>query len=411
MGKFENFLNMAGNGIVGSALGGVGKTIGGIFGSIGAGARMRKNIKAQEEAQMRLNEQAAKLNYQYGEEAANNAFERQMKMYERSYKDQSYEAMRKQMEEAGLSVGLMYGGSGAGGAGGATSGAPMGATGGAEAGNAGTVVAAAMEQELGLQRIGLEIASLKQDIENKEKTGANIDASTENLKEDSALKKEDAALKKAQTATENDTRKLKVKKLFEETKGTWIENARKLYEDRFENTPHEKRGMKIADAIFGEHTIVGERLRSQEGRAETFRAIQEAFKAQGDTTLVESLKKVNEARAETMYIEAMAAILQGNAAVAQAKCREIEAMVAQRRFAWDTGEMVTWRTYYDCATQGVQALGTLLGGVGVGKAVGKVLQRKDMIEVPPMKPNIVNPTNREIKEVGLWGTPQPWARN
>lgn len=404
MGKFENFLNMTGSSIIGGALGGVGKAIGGIFGSIGAGARMRKNIKAQEEAQMRLNEQAAKLNYQYGEQAANNAFERQMKMYERSYKDQSYEAMRKQMEEAGLSVGLMYGGSGAGGAGGATSGAPMGATGGAEAGNAGTVVAAAMEQELGLQRMGLEIASLKQDIENKEKTGANIDASTENLKED-------AALKKAQTTTENDTRELKVKKLFEETKGTWIENVRKLYEDRFENTPHEKRGMKVADAMFGEHTIVGERLRSQEGRAETFRAIQEAFKAQGDTTLVESLKKVNEARAETMYIEAMAAILQGNAAVAQAKCREIEAMIAQGRFAWDTGEMVTWKTYFDCATQGVQALGTLLGGVGVGKAVGKVLQRKDMIEVPPMKPNIVNPTNREIKEVGLWGTPQPWARN
>lgn len=404
MGKFGNFLNMAGNGIVGSALGGVGKATGGVFGSIGAGARMRKNIKAQEEAQMRLNEQAAKLNYQYGEQAANNAFERQMKMYERSYKDQSYEAMRKQMEDAGLSVGLMYGSSGAGGAGGATSGAPMGATGGAEAGNAGAVVAAAMEQELGLQRMGLEIASLKQDIENKEKTGANIDASTENLKED-------AALKKAQTTTENDTRELKIKKLFEETKGTWIENARKRYEDEFENTPHEKRGMKIADAMFGEHTIVGERLRSQEGRAETFRAIQEAFKAQGDTTLIESLKKVNEARAETMYIEAMAAILQGNAAVAQAKCREIEAMIAQGRFAWDTGEMVTWRTYYDCATQGVQALGTLLGGVGVGKAVGKVLQRKDMIEVPPMKPNIVNPTNREIKEVGLWGTPQPWARN
>lgn len=404
MGKFGNFLNMAGNGIVGGALGGVGKAVGGIFGSIGAGARQRKYLEAQEQAQMRLNEQAAKLNYQYGEAAANNAFERQMKMYERSYKDQSYEAMRKQMEEAGLSVGLMYGGSGAGGAGGATSGAPMGATGGAEAGNAGTVVAAAMEQELGLQRMGLEIASLKQDIENKEKTGDNIDASTENLKED-------AALKKAQTTTENDTRELKVKKLFEETKGTWIENARKKYEDEFENTPHEKRGMKIADAMFGEHTIVGERLRSQEGRAETFRAIQEAFKAQGDATLVESLKKVNEARAETMYMEAMAAILQGNAAVAQAKCREIETVIARERFAWDTGEKVTWKTYYDCATQGVQALGTLLGGVGVGKAVGKVLQRKDMIDVPPMKPTIVNPTNREIQGAGLWGIPQPWARN
>lgn len=400
MGNFGNYLKMAGGSIMGGLTAGIGKGVTGLFGGIGAGARQRKLLKAQEQAQMRLNEHAAKLNYDFGEAAANNAFERQMKMYERSYEDQSYKAMRKQMEDAGLSVGLMYGGGGAGGAGGATSGAPMGATGGAEAGNAGTAIAAAVEQELGLQRMGLEVASLKQDIENKKKTGENIEASTENLKED-------AALKKAQTTTENETREIKVRKLFEETKGTWIENARKKYEDEFENTPHEERGMKIADAMFGEHSVVGERLRSQKGRAETFRAIQEAFKAQGDVTLVESLKKVNEARAETMYMEAMAAILQGNAAVAQAKCREIEVAVAQEDLRWKTGEKVTWKTYYDAATQGVQALGTLLGGVGVGKAVGKVLQRKDMIDVPPMKPNIVNPTNREIQGAGLWGIPQP----
>lgn len=404
MGNFGNYLNMAGSSIMGGLTAGIGKGVTGLFGGIGAGRRQRKLLKAQEEAQMRLNEHAAKLNYDFGEAAANNAFERQMKMYERSYEDQSYKAMRKQMEDAGLSVGLMYGGGGAGGAGGATSGAPMGATGGAEAGNAGSAIAAAVEQELGLQRMGLEVASLKQDIENKKKTGENIEANTENLKED-------AALKKAQTTTENETREIKVRKLFEETKGTWIENARKKYEDEFENTPHEERGMKIADAMFGEHSVVGERLRSQKGRAETFRAIQEAFKAQGDTTLVESLKKVNEAKAETMYMEAMAAILQGNAAVAQAKCREIEVAIAREDLQWKTGEKVTWKTYYDAATQGVQALGTLLGGVGVGKAVGKVLQRKDMIDVPPMKPNIVNPTNREIQGAGLWGIPQPWARN
>lgn len=396
MGKFENFLNMAGNSIVGGALGGVGRAAGGILGSIGAGARQRKHLKAQEEAQMRLNEQAAKLNYQYGEAAANNAFERQMKMYERSYEDQSYKAMRKQMEDAGLSVGLMYGGAGAGGAGGATSGAPMGATGGAEAGNAGTVITAAMEQELGLQRMGLEIASLKQDIENKEKTGANIDASTENLKED-------AALKKAQTTTENDTRKLKIKKLFEETKGTWIENARKMYEDQFENTPHEQRGMKIADAMFGEHSIVEKRLRSQEKRAETFKAIQEAFKAQGDTSLVESLKKVNEAKAETMYMEAMAAILQGNAAVAIAKCKEIETEIANKNLQWNTGELVTWKTYFDAATQGVQAIGTLLGGVGVGKAVGRVMNKMD--GMPPKKSSNQTLSDHETKMYGLWGLP------
>ena len=108
----------------------------GLLGSIGAGARQRKAIKAQKEAQKELNEQAASLNYEYGEKAAENAYQRQLAMYNRSYEDQSYEAMVKQMEEAGLSVGLMYGGNGSGGGAGAMSGAPKADTGGAVAGQA-----------------------------------------------------------------------------------------------------------------------------------------------------------------------------------------------------------------------------------------------------------------------------------
>ena len=59
-----------------------------------------------------------------------------MEMYERSYEDQSYSAMRQQVEDAGLSVGLMYGGNGSGGGQGSTVGAPQGATGGATSGQA-----------------------------------------------------------------------------------------------------------------------------------------------------------------------------------------------------------------------------------------------------------------------------------
>ena len=87
----------------------------GLLGSIGAGKRQRKAIEAQKNAQKELNEQAASLNYEYGEKAAENAYDRQLAMYNRSYEDQSYKAMVKQMKEAGLSVGLMYGGNGSGG--------------------------------------------------------------------------------------------------------------------------------------------------------------------------------------------------------------------------------------------------------------------------------------------------------
>lgn len=365
MGRFGDFLNMSGNSIMGGIATGVGKSTQGLFGFIGAGARQRKLIQAQKQAQMDLNAQAAELNYKYGEMSAKNAYERQMEMYERTYEDQSYKAMRKQMEDAGLSVGLMYGGGATGGAGGATTGAPQGATGGAEAGNAGSAIQAAVEQELGLQRMGLEIASLKQDLENKKKTGENIEANTKNLEAD-------ASLKVAQTETEDQTRDTKLRSIAENTKAIWIQNTRNLYEDQFENTPHEVKGMKIADQMFGEYTIVGKRLRSEQHRAETFKAIQEAALAQSNTTLTESLKKVNEARVETMYMEAIAAVMQGNASLAMAKCKEMETEINKKRLAWETGEETNWKSIYEAVIQGVGAVGGLIGGVGAAKAATKI---------------------------------------
>lgn len=121
MGKFGgSLLSGLGSGLAGAGLG--------LIGSIGAGKRQEKAIEAQKNAQMELNQQAAELNYQYGERAAENAYNRQLAMYQRSYEDQSYKAMVKQMEDAGLSVGLMYGGNGSGGGAGAMSGAPKGDT-------------------------------------------------------------------------------------------------------------------------------------------------------------------------------------------------------------------------------------------------------------------------------------------
>lgn len=72
-------------------------------------------------------ENAARINYKYGEMAAENAFERQQVLYNRTYQDQSYANKVAQMDAAGLSPGLMYGGGGASGGGaGSTTGAPMG---------------------------------------------------------------------------------------------------------------------------------------------------------------------------------------------------------------------------------------------------------------------------------------------
>lgn len=205
MGNFGDYLKSAGNaigdGITGGLTSGISGVVSGLFGGIGA----KKRLKRQVNAQKQLNEQAAKLNYEYGELAAKNAYQRQMEMYERSYKDQSYSAMRQQMEDAGLSVGLMYGGSGSGGAGGATTGAPQGETGGAEAGRADSPAA---QQAAAIQQaqLGLGLVSMKKDLALK-------DAQIEEINATAEAKRAEAGLTAEKKITETQTRKPLVEKL------------------------------------------------------------------------------------------------------------------------------------------------------------------------------------------------------
>ena len=69
MGKFGDFLKEAGNSALASVTGGLSSgisgAVSGIFGNIGYGRRLKKQVEAQKE----LNEQAAQLNYEYGKKA------------------------------------------------------------------------------------------------------------------------------------------------------------------------------------------------------------------------------------------------------------------------------------------------------------------------------------------------------
>ena len=189
----ENAMGAGISGAIGAGLG--------LLGSIGAGRRQRKAIEAQKNAQKELNEQATSLNYGYGEKAAENAYQRQLAMYNRSYEDQSYEAMVKQMKEAGLSVGLMYGGNGSGGGAGAMSGAPKADTGGAIAGQAANA-AAIIEAENQRKSLALQQMSMVKDIQLK-------DAEIELKKKEAEKTGKDTLYTEALTETENILRNAK----------------------------------------------------------------------------------------------------------------------------------------------------------------------------------------------------------
>lgn len=205
----DSLINGAADSLTGGLASGVSGLVSGLIGMIGS----KKREKRQLENQMKLNEAAAETNYKYGEMAAENAFQRQMEMYQQSYKDQSYSSMRKQMEDAGLSVGMMYGGGGAGGEGGATSGAPQGSTGGAMAGDA----AAIMQNELGLQQNAIRNREAEAQIRLAQ---SQADLNEAKAKESGAAKENTEAL----TQTLNEIRKFAVESQKQEALKKWLEN-------------------------------------------------------------------------------------------------------------------------------------------------------------------------------------------
>ena len=253
----ENAISTGISGAIGTGLG--------LIGSIGAGKRQKKAIEAQKNAQKELNEQAAQLNYEYGEKAAENAYERQLAMYQRSYEDQSYKAMVKQMEDAGLSVGLMYGGNGSGGGAGAMSGAPKGDTGGAMAGQAASA-AALMEVENQRKSLALQQASMAKDIQLKD---AEI-----RLKEKEADKAgKEALYTEALKETEDILRSARTRREFWEGRLSWIENLRKQFEDI--TTPSEDGELSATEDMYGNYEIISEAIGTASKAASVLKVIAE----------------------------------------------------------------------------------------------------------------------------------------
>lgn len=102
---------------IGSAIPGIGTTVGGIIGGglglLGGLFNKGGSTKDQEKLMKKAWEyekEGMGMQYQYGQAAADAAQRRNMEMWNQT----NFEAQRKHMENAGLSVGLMYGGGGQG---------------------------------------------------------------------------------------------------------------------------------------------------------------------------------------------------------------------------------------------------------------------------------------------------------
>lgn len=328
----------------------------GLIGSIGAGKRQRKAIKAQKEAQKELNEQAAQLNYEYGEKAAENAYQRQLAMYQRSYEDQSYQAMVKQMENAGLSVGLMYSGNGSGGGAGAMSGAPKADTGGAIAGQA-VNAAALMEVENQRKSLALQQASAAKDIQLK-------DAEIELKKTEADKSRKEALYTEALTETENMLRNARAHREFWEGRLNWIENLRKQFEDV--TTPSEDGELNATEDMYGNYEIISKAIGTASKAASILKVIAETGTEEQRKVAIAAEAALTNEKVKGYWKELEVAIKNANSEAIIAAATKLNSETNRMDIEHKYGVKMTVKQWIEL---GVGVTGAVAGAVGAGALV------------------------------------------
>lgn len=370
--KGEDIMNPL-SGIVGD--------VSGILNTLGIGRK--RQIRQQKE----MAENAAQINYKYGEMAAENAFERQQVLYNRTYQDQSYANQVAQMDAAGLSPGLMYGKGGAGGGGaGSTTGAPMGATGATGAGSA-------ADPNMQLQAL----MSLRQVRMSERKNEAEINL----LNTQADALRAEAGKNKEETQSIIEKRLWQVKQdMFEGWKG-FIDTANQLWDQMVKWQPTKKITIdgkeieipkyfeieddKFGKIVFGEESFQGDMMKAEKQILEGTAAIKTLESIYADKRLSAEIKKINadacSAMAQAAYFYAAGEKQKAEAKVAEAKRRTEEATA-------DLRELQYWTEIANTIIKLAQVVGNMVIGGKTGKAIREFTERR-MNETPPKNSSTV----------------------
>lgn len=350
--------------------------------------------KSEQKKQKELFDYTSQKNFEYQERSADNAMRRQMQLYEQSHQDQSAEARVHQLQDANLSVGLMYGGGGVSGVGGAgsTSGAPQAEP---HPGTTGTVSTDAekLQAAIAQQQLGLQQQKNKAEIEYLEARKTEAMAS--------------AKAHEADAADKDKTRESRIWKITEEARKTWIENNRNLVidENKFdpENPEWNQGAYEYTETIAGKeikHVINSGNFwdtQNQKLILETLADIDETIASkelkQTQKTTEGKLSEYYEEKAKTEtsvrvrnYAEAKQAL--ANELLTNTKARyyffEMLADIAQKNSttalnrarstasALQHGEEKNWKTVVDYGFKALTVLSFLIPGGGIAKGVSKL---------------------------------------
>ena len=111
MGLGATLAGAATSGLAGAVTGGIGSIVSGGLGLLGGLFKGNNGFKNQQKLMQQAWEyekEGMGLQYNYGQQAADAEYKRNLQMW----KDTNFGAQRAEMEDAGLSVGLMYGNGG-----------------------------------------------------------------------------------------------------------------------------------------------------------------------------------------------------------------------------------------------------------------------------------------------------------
>lgn len=393
--NFEDLLKLLekGEGIA-NPLSGVIGSASGILNMLGIGRK--KQIRQQKE----MAENAAQINYKYGEMAAKNAFERQQVLYNRTYQDQSYANQVAQMDAAGLSPGLMYGKGGAGGGGaGSTTGAPMGATGATGAG-------AAADPNAQLQAL----MSLRQIRMSERKNEAEINL----LNTQAEALKAEAGKNKEETQTIIDRRIWEVKQEIYKGWQGFINTANQLWDQMVKWQPTKKTTIddkeieipkyfeieddKFGKIIFGEESFQGDMMKAEKQILEGTAAIKTLESIYTDERLSAEIKKIN---ADACSGMAQAAYYYAAGETQKAEAKVLEVKKKTEEATADLRELQYWTEIANTIIKLAQVVGNLTIGGKTGKLIRQYTEKK-MNETPPKNSTTVtNHYDPEMQFKGL----------
>lgn len=393
--NFEDLLKLLEKGEnLTSPLSGIVGQASGILNILGIGRK--KQIRQQKE----MAENAAKINYKYGEMAAQNAFERQQVLYNRTYQDQSYANQVAQMDAAGLSPGLMYGKGGAGGGGaGSTTGAPMGATGAVGAGSA-------ADPNAQLQAL----MSLRQVRMNERKNEAEI----------KLLNTQSKALEAEAGKNQEETQSIIEKRLWEVKqemfKGwqSFVNTANQLWDQMVKWQPTKKTTIdgkeieipkyfeieddKFGKIVFGEESFQGDMIKAEKQILEGTAAIKTLESIYADEKLSAEIKKIN---ADACSGMAQAAYYYAAGETQKAEAKVLEVKKKTEEATADLRELQYWTEIANTIIRLAQVVGNLAIGGKTGKIIREYTEKK-MSETPPKNSTTVTQHyNPEMQLKGL----------